>query len=107
MERARSPGKRKAPGGSAVEDCVSELEKDCEEAIWVEGRPASYGDGGEVGEVVCAVIENMGIERMYTHQEEALKEARSGKNVCLCTGTSERRPHLPSCDLKLDSAEVS
>jgi DEAD/DEAH box helicase domain-containing protein len=62
-------------------------------------RPAVYGDLGEpLPQALRSVLHAQGIERLYSHQAQAVGLARSGANVAVATGTASGKSlayHLP------------
>jgi len=50
-------------------------------------RPATFGDVALDGRVRAALA-GRGIERLYTHQAEAIRHVRAGRNVVVVTGTA-------------------
>ena len=52
-------------------------------------RPARFGDvEGGLDPIVREALERDGIERLYSHQAEAIAKIRQGKNVVIVTGTA-------------------
>jgi DEAD/DEAH box helicase domain-containing protein len=62
-------------------------------------RPAVYGDlESPLPEALRRVLEEQGIERLYSHQAEAIDLARAGHHVVIATGTASGKSlayHLP------------
>jgi DEAD/DEAH box helicase domain-containing protein len=52
-------------------------------------REASYGElGGPLPELLRSALERAGIERLYSHQVDAIEAARRGENVVVVSGTA-------------------
>ena len=62
-------------------------------------RPAVFGDlESPLPEALHRVLEELGIERLYSHQAEAIELARAGHHVVVATGTASGKSlayHLP------------
>ncbi|HSG27039.1 MAG TPA: hypothetical protein VLA34_01070, partial [Candidatus Krumholzibacterium sp.] len=55
----------------------------------IEAKPGSYGDLAEpLPELLGAVLARTGIERLYTHQAEAVGALRKGENTVIVTSTA-------------------
>ena len=70
-------------------------------------RPALYGDlpEGAVGERTLSALRAMGIERLYSHQADAIRHVTSGRSVVIVTGTASGKTlcyTVPVVDAVLD-----
>jgi len=54
----------------------------------IHARPARYGEAGDLLPEIARALERIGVERLYTHQAQALELARAGKNLVVVTGTA-------------------
>ena len=55
----------------------------------IPARPARYGDVPDgVREAVRRALAQKGVERLYTHQAEAVRRVRGGEDVVVVTGTA-------------------
>ncbi|MCY3021236.1 MAG: DEAD/DEAH box helicase, partial [Planctomycetota bacterium] len=55
----------------------------------VPARPAEYApDGGGLPPAVLAMLRRAGVERLYSHQAEAIRAAREGRDVLVVSGTA-------------------
>jgi len=67
-------------------------------------RPAAYADV-ELDSRVRAALAARGIERLYTHQAEAICQVRAGRNVVIVTGTASGKTlcyHIPILESALN-----
>jgi len=67
-------------------------------------RPAAYGDI-ELAAPVRASLEARGIARLYTHQADAIRHVREGRNVVVVTGTASGKTlcyHVPILETLLE-----
>ena len=67
----------------------------------VESRAARFADTARpVAAPVRRMLASRGIERLYSHQAEAIDRVREGKNVLVATGTASGKSLcyvVPSC----------
>ena len=80
-----------AHGGMVRDPASAEACGDCHPSHveTVPAREAAYGDLAEpIPPVLRDALREAGIERLYSHQVEAIEGIRSGKNVVVVTGTA-------------------
>ena len=76
----------------------------------VPARPAAYGElKAPLGKVLAAYLQAQGIDRLYSHQVEAIDAVRSGRDVVVVTSTASGKTlcyNLPVAETLLADADA-
>src|ERR1019366_7436815 len=73
------------------------------------GSGAAYGDMPVIADGIRAALENRGIERLYSHQRQAIDAALSGRHVIVATPTASGKSlcfHVPVLQALARDAEA-
>jgi DEAD/DEAH box helicase domain-containing protein len=77
----------------------------------VAARPAAYGDlDAPLAASLLTALARLGVERLYTHQAEAVSRARAGEDLVVVTGTASGKSlcyNLPVIERLLAEAEAT